>query len=209
MLSLLRIGVILSFLISVISLSILVLKTFSFGKKPLYAKPQGKSIKGIFYAFGRGMMPWEKESARKHLPTYMAGIIYHTSIFTALFYLISIVCSFELPSLAVPLLRLLLVLGSISGFSLLFRRIFLPYMKKISCPDDYASNIIVSLFLISALVNTFSVYSTPLFFVIAIIMFLYIPVGKIRHCFFFVYVRILFGLFYGRRGVFPPKTRKA
>lgn len=209
MLSILRLGVILSFLISVISLSILVLKTFSFGKKPLYAKPQGKSIKGIFYAFGRGMMPWEKESARKHLPTYIVGIMYHASIFAALFYLISIVCSFGLPSLAVPLLRFLLISGSLSGFFLLFRRIFLPYMKKISCPDDFASNIIVSLFLISALVNTYSVHLTPLFFLIATIMFLYIPVGKIRHCFFFVYVRILFGIFYGRRGVFPPKMRKA
>jgi len=209
MLSILRLGVILSFLISVISLSVLVLKTFSFGKKPLYAKPQGKSIKGIFYAFGRGMMPWEKESVRKHLPTYIVGIMYHASIFAALFYLISIVCSFGLPSLAVPLLRFLLVSGSISGFFLLFRRIFLPYMKKISCPDDFASNIIVSLFLISALVNTYSVHLTPLFFLIAIIIFLYIPVGKIRHCFFFVYVRILFGIFYGRRGVFPPKMRKA
>ena len=209
MLFLLRLGVILSFLISIISLSILVLKTFSFGKKPLYAKPQGKSIKGIFYAFGRGMMPWEKESVRKHLPTYMAGIMYHTSIFTALFYLISIVCSFGLPGHIVSLFRLLFVLGSISGFSLLFRRIFLPHMKIISCPDDFASNIIVSLFLISALVNTYFVQSTRLFFVIAIFLFLYIPVGKIRHCFFFVYVRILFGLFYGRRGVLPPKTRKA
>ncbi len=209
MLSLLRFGVILSFLISIISLSILVLKTFSFGKNPLYAKPQGKSIKGIFYAFGRGMMPWEKESARQHLPIYIVGIMYHASIFAALFYLISTVCSFGLPGLAVPLLRLLLVLGSISGLSLLVRRIFLPYMKKISCPDDFASNIIVSIFLISALVNTYSVHSIPLFFLIAIFMFLYIPVGKIRHCFFFVYVRILFGLFYGRRGVLPPKTRKA
>jgi len=35
------------------------------------------------------------------------------------------------------------------------------------------------------------------------VMFLYIPVGKIRHCFFFFYSRILFGLFYGRRGVLP------
>jgi hypothetical protein len=209
MLSLLRLGVILSFLISIISLSILVLKTFSFGKKPLYAKPQGKSIKGIFYAFGRGMMPWEKESVRKHLPTYMAGIMYHTSIFTALFYLISIVCSFGLPGHIISLFRILFVLGSISGFSLLLRRIFLPHMKKISCPDDFASNIIVGLFLISALVNTYFVQSTRLFFVIAIFLFLYIPVGKIRHCFFFVYVRILFGLFYGRRGVLPPKTRKA
>ena len=89
MLFFLKYGVILSFLLSIISLTILVLKTFSFGKKLLYAEPRGNKKKGIFYAFGRGMMPWEKESARKHLPTYIGGILYHTGIFVALIYLFS------------------------------------------------------------------------------------------------------------------------
>lgn len=209
MLSFLRLGVILSFIISVISLSILVFKTFSFGKKPLYATPQGSRIKGVLFAFGRGMIPWEKESTRKHLTTYITGVIYHIGIFTALFYLISTIFSFGLPRQAISLLRILLLLGIISGFSLLFKRIIIPKVKKISCPDDFAANIIVSLFLLFSLLNTYSVYSPALFFLVVIIMFLYIPVGKIRHCFFFFYVRILFGLFYGRRGVFPPKTRKA
>jgi hypothetical protein len=208
MLSLLRFGVISSFLFSVISLSILALKTFSFGKKPLYAKAQGDAKKGVLYAFGRGMLPWEKESTSKHLPSYVSGMLYHIGIFAALFYLFSLIFSLELSKLFISILRFLFFLGFLGGFTLLFKRIFLPKMRKISCPDDFAANTIVDLFLILAFVHTYSVRETPLFFLLAIVMFLYIPVGKIRHCLFFFYTRILFGLFYGRRGVLPPKSHK-
>jgi hypothetical protein len=208
MLYLLRYGVIFSFLFSIISLSILVLKTFSFGKKPLYAEPRGYAKKGILYAFGRGMLPWEKESSGKHLITYFAGMLYHAGIFAALFYLLSLILSLELSKLFMSFLRFLFVLGFLGGFTLLSKRIFLPAMRKISCPDDFAANTIVNLFLIFAFVHTYLVRATPLFFLLAIVMFLYIPVGKIRHCVFFFYTRILFGLFYGKRGVLPPKTHK-
>jgi len=208
MLSLLRFGVISSFLFAIISLSILALKTFSFGKKTLYAKPRGDAKKGVLYAFGRGMLPWEKESSGKHLITYFAGMLYHAGIFAALFYLISLIFPLELSKLFISFLRFLFFLGFLGGFTLLFKRIFLPTMRKISCPDDFAANTLVDLFLIFAFVHTYLVRATPLFFLVAIVMFLYIPVGKIRHCVFFFYARILFGLFYGRRGVLPPKTHK-
>jgi len=209
MLSFLRFGVIFSFLLSVIALSLLVMKTFSFGKKPLYAKPRGDAKKGIFYALGRGMLPWEKESSGKHLPSYFAGMLYHAGIFSALFYLLSLTFSLELSRLFISLLRFLFVLGFLGGFTLLFKRILLPQIRKISYPDDFTANIIVDLFLIFAFVHTYSMRATPIFFFLAIVMFLYIPVGKIRHCFFFFYARILFGLFYGRRGVLPPKPHKS
>jgi hypothetical protein len=208
MLSILKIGVILSCFVSLISLSILVTKTFSFGRKPLYAKSRQGGIRGIIYAFGRGMMPWEKESAAKHLPTYIAGVVYHTGIFTALLYLFALVFSFGLPDTFIFLLRILLSLALLCGFALLGKRIFLPTIKKISCPDDFFANVIVDLSLVLAFVCTYTSSAAPLFFLLATIMFLYVPVGKIRHCFFFFYSRILFGLFYGRRGVLPPKTHK-
>lgn len=208
MLFFLKCGVILSFLLSIISLTILVLKTFSFGKNLLYAEPRGNKKKGIFYAFGRGMMPWEKESAGKHLPTYCGGILYHTGIFVALIYLFFQVFHSGLSRPVVFLLRLLLSIGILSGLVLFFKRILLKTMRKISCPDDFFSNILVNLFLICAIVHTFAAQTAPLFFIISILMFLYIPVGKIRHCFFFFYTKILYGLFYGRRDILPPKTHK-
>jgi len=202
---LLKYGVIVSFFISVISLSILVLRTFSFGKKPLYAEPKGNVKKGIVYAFGKGMMPWEKESAVKHLPSYIGGILYHLGIFGGLFYLLVTLVSIDLPAPVLLFMRIVLAAGVISGAALLLKRIFSTRMRVLSCPDDFAANIIVNIFVLAALLHTFYPGITPFFFPVAIIMFLYMPVGKIRHCFFFFYIRILFGMFYGRRDIFPPK----
>lgn len=208
MLSVLKIGVLLSFFTSIVSLTMLVMRTFSFGRNPLYSEPRGSQMKGVYYAFGKGMMPWEKESARKHYAVYVMGILFHTAIFSALFYLLSLIFSLKISSIFLSLFRILFILGAASGLVLLFRRISLPSLKKISCPDDFAANVIVNLFLVSALLHTFFERLLALLFVVAIVVFLSIPLGKIRHCFFFFYVRVLFGLFYGRRGVLPLKTRR-
>ncbi|MGB2696422.1 MAG: hypothetical protein WBD28_01025, partial [Candidatus Zixiibacteriota bacterium] len=71
------------------------------------------------------------------------------------------------------------------------------------------ANILVDLLLLSALAATFAKTLFVPFAVIAIIIFVYIPFGKIRHCVFFFYSRILFGDFFGRRGVIPHPSRKS
>jgi nitrate reductase gamma subunit len=205
---LLRYAVISSFIISFFSLSFLVIKTFHFGKKSLYSKPKGSIKKGILYAFGKGMLPWEKESIKNHKLTYISGIFYHLSIFSGLFYLASIIISFSLKIYLIKAIRIILITGIICGFILFFKRILLIYMRMISCPDDYFSNILVNLFLILALINSFENKFRTIFLLISIILFLYIPSGKIRHCFFFFYSRILFGIFFGRRGVLPQKQQR-
>jgi len=204
MLFFLKWGVILSFLFSLASLIILVLKTFSFGKKPFYAESRGEGKKGIFYAFANGMMPWEKESAGKHLPTYVSGILYHGGIFSAFLYLLSLIIPFRFSSPVLLFFRIIIGLGFLCGLGLFLKRNLYAPLRKISCPDDFASNLIVDLFLAFAFFSAFFPGLMPFFYLIAILMFFYIPLGKIRHCVFFFYIRILFGLFYGRRGVLPP-----
>lgn len=205
----LKYGVVISFLVCIVSLSILVLKTFSYGNKGLYAAPKGDVKKGIVYAFGKGMMPWEKESAGSHLPSYIAGILYHIGIFFSLLYLLIFIIPIHLPQLPVLVFQSVCLVGFIAGVGLLIKRLSSLHMRALSCPDDLAANIIVDVFLILTVLHTLFPALTPYFFLAAIIMFLYIPFGKIRHCFFFFYVRILFGIFYGRRDVFPPKSHKA
>lgn len=208
MITVLRHGVLFSLLFSFIALTFLVFKTFSLGRKSVYASPQGDWKKGIIYAFGKGMLPWEKESTKKHLPTYLAGFIYHFGIFAALFYTLHLIIPFQISKLLLSLLRVFMASGLLCGSGLLIKRSLLTNMRKISCPDDYVSNILVDLFILTALIETFFPLIRPFFYVECIIMFLYIPMGKIRHCFFFFYSRLLFGYFFGRRGVFPPRHKQ-
>jgi hypothetical protein len=115
--------------------------------------------------------------------------------------------SVDLPALVLLFVRIVLVVGAISGVALLLKRILSPQMRVLSCPDDFAANIIVNIFVLTALLHTFYPI-THFFFLAAVITFLYMPLGKIRHCFFFFYIRILFGMFYGRRDIFPPKPHE-
>jgi nitrate reductase gamma subunit len=200
-----RYGVFVSFFLSLVLLTVQVVHTLSFGRRRLHSPAEGSRWKGVTYAFGRGMLPWEKESAARHLPTYIAGMIYHAGVFAAILSILFLAAGIRPPEAAVTVFRFFLAAGFLSGAGLLLKRGVQPRMRYISCPDDYVSNLIVDGFVLSGLLSSLLATAEPVFFILAILTFLYMPLGKIRHCFFFFYSRLLFGSYFGRRGVLPPR----
>jgi hypothetical protein len=194
-----------AFFFSLVLLTVQVLQTRSFGRRRLHSRPKGDPWKGVAYSFGRGMMPWEKESAARHLPTYLAGMIYHGGIFAAVFSVLLLAAGIRPPGAVVTVLRILLGGGFLSGTGLLLKRLINPKMRSISCPDDYVSNLLVDGFVFLGLLSSWLTAAKPAFLIVALLTFLYMPLGKIRHCFFFFYSRMLFGSYFGRRGVLPRK----
>lgn len=195
---------------AVISVSVLawhVMRSLSFGRRPQYSRPQGSAGRGVFYAFGPGMMPWEKESARKHLATYAAGVVYHGGIFLALLHLVLRVAGVGIPGIVLQTARWIFAAAFLAGCGLLIKRIVMPGLRAISCPDDYASNLVVGLFLALSWLAAGHPETAAWLFTASILMFLYIPAGKIRHCAYFFYARVLFGRHFGRRGALP-QTRE-
>lgn len=158
----------------------------------------------MFYAFFKGMLPWEKESVAKHLPTFVAGLLYHAGIFSALLYLLFAVTRITPTASLIEILRIAIGIGLACGLGLLIKRFSLPKMRLISTVDDAVANLLVDFFLAAALAATLSLSYEPAFFVTAIVLLIYVPIGKIRHCVFFFFTRIVFGLYFGRRGVLPP-----
>ena len=168
-----------------------------------YSKPLGKRGPGVVYALTSAMSPAKKETAYLHLPTYSAGILFHLGTFCSL--LMLALLFFDVPFSLSWLIAIFLLLTSASGFFILVKRIVLKKMRSLSNPDDYISNLMVTLFqLISALV-LFEVLSPVLLFVYSTLLLLYIPVGKLRHTIYFFTSRFHLGLFYGWRGVCPLK----
>jgi hypothetical protein len=201
----LRAGVFVAFVFSLVFLTAQVWGVLSAGRKRLHSEAAGSRLSGAAYALGRGMLPWEKESAAKHLPTYSAGIVYHAGIFAAIALALLLAAGGRLPATAVPVFRVALAAGFLAGAGLLIKRSVRPKMRHISCPDDFASNLLVDAFVLIGLWTTGRPSAAPVFLAAAVATFLYMPLGKIRHCFFFFYSRILFGSYFGRRGVLPPK----
>lgn len=197
-----------SVLFCIVVLTVMLIRTFAFGQRPIYAHPQGSRFSGIVYALGQGMLPWEKETASRHIWTYIGGILYHLGILIAFLFLATVLLRISLTATLLQLIRIMLFLGLVSGVALFIKRIFKPHMRLLSGGDDYLANILVDLLLLSALATIFNENVSFVFSVIAIIIFIYIPFGKIRHCVFFFYSRILFGDFFGKRGVLPHPSKK-
>lgn len=203
-----KFGAIFAALYSLSALIYLIIKTGSFPGKKELARPQGKTAKGIAYALGPGLLPWAKESAGKHLPSYLGGIIYHAGIFSGFLVLSASIFSWNFPFQLKIFIQIILLSGLAAGIALLIKRVTMGKMRAISCPDDYSANIIVDVFVLAALLRTFSENFAVVFYLISMLLFIYIPVGKIRHCVFFFISRMIFGKFFGRRGVLAfPKVR--
>ena len=155
------------------------------------------------------MLPWEKESAAKHIWTYMGGILYHIGILVTMLFLTTILLHISFPMIWLYLARILLAIGLFCGVALLIKRILKPHLRSLSSGDDYWANFLVDLFILLALITTYAEKALIPFLIIAIITFIYIPFGKLRHCVFFFYSRIIFGAYFGKRGVHPHPSRKA
>jgi nitrate reductase gamma subunit len=207
-LAVLKLSVAGSVVFCLVALTVMVVRIFAFGRRPTYAHPRGSKFAGILYAFGKGMLPWEKESASKHLWTYTGGILYHLGILMAMLLLAMVLLQISLPQTFSQAVQIILVIGLVSGVALLIKRILKPQTRSLSGGDDYLANILVDLLLFFALAATFAEVMLVPFLAIAITTFIYIPFGKLRHFVFFFYSRVLFGEFFGKRGVVPHPTRK-
>jgi nitrate reductase gamma subunit len=207
-LTVLKLGVAGSVLFCLVVLMVMLVRTFAFGRRPTYAHPRGSKFAGILYAFGVGMLPWEKESAGKHIWTYTGGILYHLGILMVIMFLATMLLGISLTQTFLQAVQIILVIGLVSGVALFIKRILKPQMKSLSGGNDYLANILVDLLLLFALAATFAEAMLGPFLAVAIIIFVYIPFGKLRHCVFFFYSRVLFGDFFGKRGVLPHPSKK-
>ena len=165
-------------------------------------------LRGVAYALTRGLDPRKKDGARAHPTVLVAGMLFHAGIAGAAVSLIVGLIG-RSPS---PLFHLALigvsVAGAAAGVVLLLRRLREPVLKAISIPDDYISNLLVVLVLIASATSLAVPGLTSAFQALTLLLILYAPFGKIRHCVLFFIARARFGVFIGTRGVLVGSRRR-
>ena len=181
------------------------LRLIILGKPKDYSKTKGNINSAIKYSYTGGMSPSKKESAFLHLPTYIAGILFHVGTFISLVLFVINLLVVDYVFEIKILLAVILLISGICGLGILVKRIVKPELRSLSNTDDYFSNIFVTLFQFVTIINLFMPVS--LYFVISSLLFLYMPVGKLKHTIYFFAARYHLGLFYGKRGVWPPQTK--
>jgi nitrate reductase gamma subunit len=159
------------------------------------------AARGVVYAFTTGMMPWAKESTRLHFSAYLRGILFHVGIVAGI---ITLLVSpwFDAMNDSVRVAAALVIgIGGLTGVAGAIGRIMQRNLRAFSTPDDHASVWIVSAFLLSAAASWLASEWLPVFFTTSALMFVYAPFSKIRHCIYFYFGRLFYGLHIGRRGI--------
>jgi hypothetical protein len=190
---------------SFLALTWLLARSFRLGRREYLSAPRGDARKGVAYAFGKGML--DKESVTLHKLTSVAGVVYHGAVFAAFF---SVFVRILLPAGRSPplVLRPVVLAGALVGIPLLLKRIFKVHLRRLSCPDDFFANLFVDVFLVTVFLETFFPAFESALFVLTSLLLIYVPLGKIRHCFFFFVTRAAFGLHLGRRGALPGSSNE-
>jgi len=175
------------------------------GKPKDFSSQRGNIYPSLIYAFTGAMSPSRKESAFLHLPTYTAGIFYHLGTFVSIFLFFFILFQIRILDFFVPYLTGFMAISILSGLAILIKRIVSRKLRALSNPDDYISNLLVTIFqIITAAVLHKPEWFTSYYIIVSVLL-LYIPVGKLKHAVYFFAARYHLGYFYGWRGVWPPK----
>lgn len=195
-----------AFVICCISLAFHLIRLIRLGSPKDYSFKRGNLKSAVIYSFTGAMNPCEKESAYLHLPTYTAGILYHIGTFLSIIIFFLLLLNIKITGAFQWAFLCLLAVSSISGFGIFIKRIALKKLRFLSNPDDYISNLLVTAFQIFTLIILFYEAYIPYYFVCAVLLFLYIPLGKLKHSLYFFAARYQLGIFYGWRGVWPAKS---
>ena len=180
-------------------------RILSLGNPPEYARRAGNIGKAVRYSFTGAMSPRQKESAYLHLPTYIAGIIYHIGTFLSIIIFFIYLFDFNIGGWTCWIAVGILAVSGLCGFGILIKRIMKHELRSLSNPDDYISNILVTAFQVITALDMIYSGLWPAYYIISALLLLYLPLGKLKHAIYFFAARYHLGIFYGWRGVWPPK----
>jgi len=192
-----------SLLFAVIGLAVRIVQLLAHPVVKDPSRPKASAMKGFFYAFTIGMLPWKKESARLHPLVYIRGVLFHIGILTFII-LLFVSLFIDIRHLSGSMaFSPFLGLGFIAGAAALVARFTDRNLRALSRPDDYISPVLVTLVLLSGLAFVLNIASRTVFWGFVSVLCLYLPWSKIPHVAYFFFSRTVFGVLFGRRGVLP------
>ncbi|MBN1633678.1 MAG: hypothetical protein JW917_05895, partial [Ignavibacteria bacterium] len=162
----------------------------------------------VAYSLTGSMNPFKKESAYLHLPTYTAGILYHFGTFISFVLYFLFLFNIRFPLTLKWVLIFVLIVSGVNGLGIFLKRISAKKIRRLSNPDDFISNLLVTMFQIFTLIMLLIESVSTFYFICASLLFLYIPLGKLKHSLYFFAARYQLGFFYGWRGIWPIKSNE-
>jgi len=198
----LRVLVALTMAWAVVALAVQVVLARGGGRRD-FSRRAGHPGAAVLYNFTIAMLPGHKETARLHPAEFAAGLVLHIGVFASLAEVLVLLVTGMTPGwFLVP--RLFAALGAIAGLGLFVRRVRSPLLRKLSTPDDHLAVLATCCLTGLATLPFPDPASGALLLAFAALIFLYMPLGKLRHAVFFFVARSDYGWRLGHRGVYPP-----
>ncbi|MBU0763461.1 MAG: hypothetical protein KJ607_01360 [Bacteroidetes bacterium] len=197
------------FVTCLVSCLYLFVQSFGAIKAVDYAEPKGNKASAVRYSLTAAMSPKKKETAFLHLPTYAAGMIFHLGTLYGFGWLFLHFFGLLQYGWLYYISAAFLAVSCMCGLLIFIKRIVSKKMRSLSNPDDYFSNLLVTGLQVFTAATFVLNGLIPYLFVYAASLFLYIPLGKLRHTIYFFAARAYLGIYYGRRGVWPQKNDNA
>ena len=176
------------------------------------SQKSGNITRAVCYSCIGAMSPTQKESAYLHLPTYMAGILFHVGIILSIlvYILFPFFLIFQIPiecstNFIAMIVATLVFIAALCGSGLFIKRLIKKELKELSCADDYISNLLCTMMLFLTTYSLLTLQFGIAYHVTMALLFMWIPFGKTKHVLYFFFARYHLGFFYGWRGTWPPK----
>jgi len=150
------------------------------------------------------MKPSHKETVGYHPGKFAMGMLMHLSAFIALLGIVLLLIG---PSMGVAyfsFVRFAVGAGLPAALYLFIRRLRTPNLKAMSAIDDYLSILVTCGLLAITALPKLAHDNLAMIFTYAILFFVYLPLGKLRHSVFFFAARADYGRRLGYRNVYPP-----
>jgi hypothetical protein len=193
----------LSILWALIALVVQVIAARGGGRKD-YARRAGNPAGGVTYNFTIAMLPAHKETVRRHPVKFAIGVVMHLGVILVLLGVVLLLAWPDVGYRLMALIRPLAALALAAGAYLFVRRMFSKNLRVMSAPDDYIAILATCGLLALASFYPVDAESQVVHLVYAGVLFIYLPLGKLRHAVFFFVARGDYGRRLGRRGVYPP-----
>jgi len=178
------------------------------GGRTDYSRRAGSPLNGVIYNFTTAMLPAHKESIRRHPGKSAVGLAMHFGLLLALAGVILLLVAPAAGDRLLELIRWLSFVSLIAGIYLFVRRLSDADLEAMSAPDDFLAILSTCAFLALVVFLPASETGRTILLSCTALLFLYLPLGKLRHVVFFFIARGDFGRRLGHRGVYPP-TRAA
>jgi hypothetical protein len=180
---------------------------------------RGSKVGGVVKTYAKGILvlpfiPWVRRTFNRNPVIYLAGGLFHLSLFTILFLgtahmlVWKSLLGFGWPTLPLPIVDWMAAVGIVAMLALLIHRIVNPVMQLITGPAEWTNWSLVFLPMVTGYIMTHHLFFRyevlfSLHMLSVDLLLIWIPFSRIAHFMFYFFSRTIHGTEFGKRAVSP------